>query len=434
MTSLMTNVAAMTALRTLQQTNQSLDQTQNRISTGYRVAEAKDNAAYWSIATGMRSDNMAMSAVKDSLGIGAATIDTAYTAMSSARDVLDEIKAKLTTATQDGIDRTKVQDEIGQLQKQLKSIAESASFSGENLLAVSSDAAGFKDKKSIVSSFQRDQSGALMIGTIDVNVKDFALYDSSATSEGILDAGKFGNTVVTAVKADDGTAGVGTAGPPPTAGTATSGAFAAADAFTLEPNDAINFTVTVDGGSSQKVSITKGIIDRALKTTDGVVGSQADYAKVFKLAVEDANVAGVASVNIDASDVATVTSASTGTTSTVAISAATAESTGIDEIDITNPGVTAQDVRYYISVVDEALKGVTAGASALGSIKNRIDLQTSFVGSLMDAIDRGVGTLVDADMTEESTKLKALQTQQQLGVQALSIANSSSQSILQLFK
>ena len=83
MTSLMTNVAAMTALRTLQQTNQSLDQTQNRISTGYRVAEAKDNAAYWSIATGMRSDNMAMSAVKDSLGIGAATIDTAYTAMST---------------------------------------------------------------------------------------------------------------------------------------------------------------------------------------------------------------------------------------------------------------------------------------------------------------------------------------------------------------
>ena len=96
--------------------------------------------------------------------------------------------------------------------------------------------------------------------------------------------------------------------------------------------------------------------------------------------------------------------------------------------------MTAQDVRYYISVVDEALKGVTAGASALGSIKNRIELQTSFVGSLMDAIDRGVGTLVDADMTEESTKLKALQTQQQLGVQALSIANSSSQSILQLFK
>ena len=52
----------------------------------------------------------------------------------------------------------------------------------------------------------------------------------------------------------------------------------------------------------------------------------------------------------------------------------------------------------------------------------------------MDAIDRGVGTLVDADMNEESTKLQALQVQQQLGIQALSIANSSSQSILKLFQ
>ena len=176
----------------------------------------------------------------------------------------------------------------------------------------------------------------LTIGTIDVNVKDFALYDTSATSEGILDAGKFGNTAATAVKLDAGTAGL--AGPPPTPGTAASGTFTpASDSFTLAANDALNFTVTIDGGVAQKVSITKGLIDRALKTTDGAVTSQADYAKVFKLAIEDASIAGVASVTIDASDVATVTSASTGTTSKVAISAATAESTGIDEIDITKP-------------------------------------------------------------------------------------------------
>jgi flagellin len=52
----------------------------------------------------------------------------------------------------------------------------------------------------------------------------------------------------------------------------------------------------------------------------------------------------------------------------------------------------------------------------------------------MDAISRGVGQLVDADMNEESTRLQALQVKQQLGVQALSIANASSQSILQLFR
>ena len=52
----------------------------------------------------------------------------------------------------------------------------------------------------------------------------------------------------------------------------------------------------------------------------------------------------------------------------------------------------------------------------------------------MDAINRGIGTLVDADMSEESTKLQALQVQQQLGIQALSIANQNSQQLLSLFR
>ncbi|MNL80606.1 Flagellin [compost metagenome] len=61
-------------------------------------------------------------------------------------------------------------------------------------------------------------------------------------------------------------------------------------------------------------------------------------------------------------------------------------------------------------------------------------MQHEFVNDLMDVIDTGVGRLVDADMNEESTRLKALQTQQQLGIQALSIANTSSENILQLFQ
>jgi flagellin len=80
------------------------------------------------------------------------------------------------------------------------------------------------------------------------------------------------------------------------------------------------------------------------------------------------------------------------------------------------------------------MKEMTDAASSLGAVKSRIGLQQDFVKSLMDALDRGVGTLIDADMNEESTKLQALQVQQQLGVQALSIANSSTQSILKLFQ
>ncbi|WBL77206.1 flagellin [Bradyrhizobium xenonodulans] len=88
----------------------------------------------------------------------------------------------------------------------------------------------------------------------------------------------------------------------------------------------------------------------------------------------------------------------------------------------------------YIKQVTTAINSVASAAANLGAVKNRIATNTEFVKTLMDSVDRGVGQLVDADMNAESTRLQALQTQQQLGVQALSIANQNSQSILSLFK
>ncbi len=124
MSSINTNVAAMTALQSLTATNKSLTETQNRISTGFRVADASDNAAYWSIATTMRSDNAAMSTVQDALGLGAATVDVAYTGINSAIKVVDQIKSKLVAARQPGVDRGKIQSEITELQSQLQGVAE----------------------------------------------------------------------------------------------------------------------------------------------------------------------------------------------------------------------------------------------------------------------------------------------------------------------
>jgi flagellin len=92
------------------------------------------------------------------------------------------------------------------------------------------------------------------------------------------------------------------------------------------------------------------------------------------------------------------------------------------------------DIEEMISVVDHIYSKMTDSASNLGAVNKRIDMQSDFVGNLMDSIEKGVGRLVDADMNEESTRLKALQTQQQLGIQALSIANSSSQNVISLFR
>ena len=76
---------------------------------------------------------------------------------------------------------------------------------------------------------------------------------------------------------------------------------------------------------------------------------------------------------------------------------------------------------------------MTAGAATLGQYSTTVTNQLSFTSSLSDAITSGVGSLVDADMNVASTRLQALQTQQQLGIQALSIANQNSQLILKLF-
>ena len=307
MASIMTNVSAMTALQSLNSTNKQLSVTQERISTGFRVASAEDNAAYWSIATTMRSDNGALSTVKDALGLGAATLDVAYTGMNKAIDVAKEMKNKLVAARQPGIDREKVQSEVAELQNQLTSIANSSVFSGENWLSVDSSQAGYNSSKSIVASFSRT-AGSVSVGTIAIDLTTTELIDSNDQS-GILDS-------------ED---------------------------------------TTTNGGATYSILTL--------------------------------NISGITDTNDD-----------------------------------------LEDLEQMIAWVDDGISSMTTAASNLGAVKQRTNMQREFIGSLMDAISRGVGALVDADMNEESTRLQALQVQQQLGVQSLSIANQNSQQILSLFR
>ncbi|MOA22619.1 Flagellin [compost metagenome] len=104
------------------------------------------------------------------------------------------------------------------------------------------------------------------------------------------------------------------------------------------------------------------------------------------------------------------------------------------QISVLDMNVTTDDLDNALYSVETALTKMTSAGAKLGSLSARIDLQTDFADKLSDTIEKGVGRLVDADMNEESTKLKALQTQQQLAIQALSIANSDSQNILSLFR
>ena len=289
MASLMTNASAMTALQTLNTISKNMATTQNRISTGLRVAEASDNAAYWSIATSMKSDNKALSSVQDALGLGAGKLDTAYTGINEVISTVDQIKQKLVNArgaSQE--DQQKIQTEIEALQEHITSVVGNSNYAGSNILQDGTDV-------NIVSSYNR------------------------------------------------------------------TGATVAID------------QITITGASVQVLSD-----DASAGIVSGIV------ADTFF----DASTAAVADTAIDTA----------------------------------------------LGAVETALASLTEQASVLGAAKSRVDLQKDFVSKLSDAIDRGVGQLVDADMNEESARLSALQVQQQLGIQALSIANQNTQGILSLFR
>jgi flagellin len=95
---------------------------------------------------------------------------------------------------------------------------------------------------------------------------------------------------------------------------------------------------------------------------------------------------------------------------------------------------TATTAGTYLTAVSTAITNTNAAVAQLGTASNALTTHLNFIGNLQDTLTQGVGNLVDADVAKESATLTALQTKQQLGVQALSIANTSKQGLLALFK
>ncbi|QJU57430.1 flagellin [Sphingomonas sp. AP4-R1] len=105
-------------------------------------------------------------------------------------------------------------------------------------------------------------------------------------------------------------------------------------------------------------------------------------------------------------------------------------------ITVAETGVidTQAAAQAMVDTLDATKTALATSVSTLGSASRRIDAQITFNSKLTDVITSGIGNLVDADMAKESAQLQALQVKQQLGVQALSIANQSPQTILSLFR
>lgn len=268
-----TNIGAMVALQALNATNRELAQVQDRISTGLKIASAKDNPAIWAIAQNSRAESKSLDAVMASLKRGQSISDVAMSAAETISDVLVQMREKATAATEAGLStasRRALSDEYVALRKQIDTIAGNATFDGVNLISSGS-------------------AGAVR-----------AIANAQASS----------------------------------------------------------------------------------------------------------------SIDIDHVDLSTSGSA---------ISGVLADLTG----SVSSSGLA--DLQTAIQTVSSALSRIGVGSKALGR-------HLEFVNHLQDAIDAGVGNLVDADIAKESARLQALQVKQQLAIQALTIANSTPSILLSLFR
>ncbi|WP_374471389.1 flagellin [Phenylobacterium sp.] len=270
-----TNKSALVALQNLNTTNDKLGDTQNKINTGLKIANARDNAAIWSIAQGQRADIGALAAVKMSLDRANSIAEVSMTAGESVSDLLVELKEKVVAAMDPSLDdnsRLALDADFKAILRQIKQVTDNASFDGANMLN----------------------------GTIVPDIQFLANAEA--------------NSYIT-LSAQDMTLG--------------------------------GLIVTIPPTSSLSTSAL-------------------------------------------ASQVLT-------------------------------------DLNASIANVNQALGN-------LGSQAKQIAAHTNFVSKLTDVLETGVGNLVDADLAKESARLQALQVQQQLGAQALSIANQAPQIILSLFK
>lgn len=408
MSSILTNNSAMVALDTLRGINKNLASVQSEISTGKKINTSTDNAAIWSIATVMQSDVESYSQLTDSLNLGSATVGTARDAANEVTELLKSAKSAIVAANDASVtdaDRAKYQTDLNEIREGISSIVDSASINGQNLLKAGEDI-------SVLSSLNRDTDGNVTPGTIGVARQDLSTAAADAGAS-VAASAATGATLAGPAVAENG-------------GTQT---ITIADGTTA---DATVYEFTV-AGEDVSYEAAAGLDQDAIAA--GLKGA-------VDTAINDAGLSGTLTTAVSGG-VLTFTNSAAATTSPanqndvaigpVTVNAGATDAGGLNalaDLDIsTTAGASAA-----LSSIDSLLQTAIDATAFFGSKQSRIDNQNEFVTTLSDSLKTGIGALTDANLEEASARLQSLQVQQQLGVQALSIANQAPQSLLALFQ
>ncbi|TWA59807.1 flagellin [Azospirillum brasilense] len=411
MASIMTNTSAMTALQTLRRVTGDLETTQDRISTGLKVNSAKENAAYWSIATTMKADVAGFKAVKESLELGSGTTNTASVAAKSISESLTNLKQRIIAGQAQGVDKKLIQADVDQTVRLITGAANDASFNGDNLLRVTySNDGTAKDKDvRILASLSRDDTGVVP-SYIDFQRQDMRVASivGKATIEQQTDST---NDLKASLDIKLGAPGA----------TFIDGQNLGLKSLELNITDetGVKRAVTVDLSAinyDTDLATTQGLIETAINAAVGPEFDVAFNGDTLEFTDQDPNTDGNFRAKIDGLWMNTTESDAFGGLA------------DLTQLDVVN------NAAKSLAVIDKMIDSVISKATVIGSIENRVSVQNDFVSKLTDAMNKGIGALVDADMNEESSRLQALQVQQQLAIQALSIANQGPQNILSLFR
>ncbi|MAW80983.1 MAG: flagellin [Parvularcula sp.] len=396
--SLLTNTSAMIALQNLRQVNKGLNMVQEQISTGKKVSTAKDNAAIFAISTVMQSDVKGFESINQSLNLGSAAVGVARGAAEKVSELLTEMKGLIVAAQEDNVDRTKIQTDIGNLRDQIDSIVDAAQFNGLNFLkgATSTD---------FLASLDRDSGGNVTASSISVDAYSLETTAGAAV-QGLATT----------------TTGVNTNRDSAAALVATGNTFA----LDLEGTD------TQTAGDVWELRIDGRKFTYAVETGD----DETDIGQAFKNMLDAAGISGIAATwtagdgTTDGQlDIANTTGGA------VAFEVTVTDGTGgglgnLAGLDVSTASGAADALVKIEGLIQEAVDA----SAEFGSAQKRIEIQNDFVTSLTDSLKTGIGALTDADLEAASARLQSLQVQQQLGIQALSIANAAPNSILGLFR
>lgn len=497
MSSILTNTSAMVALQTLKSINHNLAKTQDEISTGKSVATAKDNAAVWAISKVMESDVNGFKAISESLSLGESTIAVARQGSETVTDLLTQIKGKVVAAQEENVDREKIQTDITALRNQIASVVNAAQFNGLNMLKgtedvnilssldrsgdgsveaqnikversdLTTDAGVYGTGADLSSNGTRSAptatnaaNSATLTFTADTDYSHEGFTFDIAGTSLVISAGELsGDESAAAATVSARINALGLEGIDATV----AGAVVSVNSTRAFETVEVTATLSTDGTGAGDVTLAGGTIaERAENVTfssaasvnegDGykiTVGDQTltyvagkgetfeDVAKGLKTAIDGAGIEGVTTkvAKSDTGDWMIKVDNDTATAKAIAIAGraggeASGGLFGLDTLDVsTNEGADAA-----LANIENLIQNSIDSSAAFGSAQGRIETQSDFISKLIDSLKTGIGTLVDADMEEASARLQALQVQQQLGTQSLSIANQAPQALLSLFR